>query len=495
MIYTNPVIKGFCPDPSVCRAEDAYYLAASSFEYFPAIPIFRSTDLINWEQIGNCITSTEHLPFEKFGNSGGIWAPTIRFSGGRFYVTATVDGVGNIIMHTDDITGDWSDPVFAEMGGIDPSLYFENGRTYYCTNASSSNKEAISAAEIDPDTGRLLSQPCEIWNGIGEGWLEAPHIYRIGSWYYIMTAEGGTSYKHMITVGRSRELMGKYEPCPHNPILTNRNDTSKEVHCSGHGDIIQDTDGNWWIYHLASRACINTKTTLGREVFLTPFKWNDGWPEVSGRSARLINEAPGNAVQTKTHDFSCSFDSEKWEPQWLFLRNPDRSAYTRGEGKLVMRPSRGGFDIPASPSFAAIRQPDFNCSAYVQMDFEPSGCGDEAGMIIYLQTDFNYRICKTKKNGDDYIAVYRHADDMYEEVYSEKIPCGTVVFKIVSDGKHYDFFCRTVNGDMKKVCSLSALLLCTDIPTRCFTGALIGLYAFSGIDNHSPAVFRSFHIG
>ena len=153
MKFQNPIIKGFHPDPSICRVGEDYYLVHSSFEYFPGIPIFHSRDLVNWEQIGNCISRAEQMNLRYVGNSGGIWAPTIRYDRGIFYVTATLEQYCNFIVSTSDPRSEWSDPVWVPVGGIDPSLYFENGRAYYCTNQSiHPGKEEITLEEIDIHT-------------------------------------------------------------------------------------------------------------------------------------------------------------------------------------------------------------------------------------------------------------------------------------------------------------------------------------------------------
>ena len=158
MKYQNPIIRGFNPDPSICRVGEDYYLVTSSFEYFPGIPVYHSRDLVNWEQIGNCIQSPEDFPFQKVADSGGVWAPTIRYEDGMFYVTATFDAYGNFIVHTENPRGTWSKPVWVKVGGIDPSLYFENGRAYYCTNQSlHPGQEEISLYEIDLEKGTVIA--------------------------------------------------------------------------------------------------------------------------------------------------------------------------------------------------------------------------------------------------------------------------------------------------------------------------------------------------
>ena len=185
--YGNPIIRGFNPDPSICLANGAYYLVTSTFEFFPGIPVYKSTDLVNWTQIGNVITRAEDFPYAEAKIGRAVWAPTIRCYEGRFYVTAKFQDCGNFIMSAEDPAGEWSKPVFVPMAGIDPSILFDGGKAYYCTNQrDADNRESVTLAEIDPDTGELTSDARVIWHGIADDrpqHLEAPHVYHIGEWY------------------------------------------------------------------------------------------------------------------------------------------------------------------------------------------------------------------------------------------------------------------------------------------------------------------------
>ncbi len=488
MKYKNPIIKGFHPDPSVCRVGDDYYLATSTFEYFPGIALFHSRDLVNWEPIGHCLTRPEQLDYSCFESSGGIWAPTVRYYGGRFYVTATADGMGNMILHTDDIYGEWSNPVWVDMGGIDPSMLFDGGKCYYCTNARGTDDiEAISVAEVDPDTGRLLTAPAQIWYGIGEGWLEGPHIYHIGDWYYILTSEGGTSYNHMISIGRSKNIFGSYESCPDNPIMTNRNDTSKKVQCSGHGDLVDDADGNLYMVHLATRCMLGTRTPLGRETFLTPVVFENDWIKVPLKKAFLENDC-GDTVQRPAAEFISDFMAHEWEPQWQFIRIPDENAFIRSADGLKIKATPLDFAAPSAPSFVGIAQPDFSFEASAELIFDPKNDGDEAGIMAYLQADAYYRLALIRKSGGLYITVKRQCDDMSVTDFEVKTDSREVCFRITGDCEKYHFY-----ADDNLLCSVSARFLCTQTVSRCFTGTMIGLYT-AGSCSDTYAHFKHFSI-
>lgn len=481
MTYHNPVIKGFHPDPSACRVGEDYYLAVSSFEYFPGIPIYHSRDLVNWKQIGNCVTNAEKFPLDKVKDSGGIWAPTIRFFEGRFYVTATLEGYGNFIISADNPAGEWSDPVWIPVGGIDPSLFFEDGKAYYCTNDRiHPDREEITLEEIDIRTGELLSEQKTLWNGTGGGFMEAPHIYHIGDWYYLMTAEGGTFFTHMITLARSKSIWGPYESCPYNPILTNRHDTSKEVMCAGHGDLLQDHNGNWWIFHLGIRLARRTMSHLGRETFLTPVVWKDGWfLAENDRKARLENEGPLWASQEEKQAADCwqaDFSKSEWEPEFRFLRTPHMASYQRQNGKLYMYPSTVSLEDEKNAVFAGVCQPDYDCEMETVFTFETKETGDEAGLALLLSSQFQYRFGKKKTAEGNVIFVEKVAEDMRQTACEIPIEEGKVRLLIRADKEKYTFFYGTADGRMQEACSASTRFLSCEIAGKCFTGTLVGLY-------------------
>ncbi|HEY3390378.1 MAG TPA: glycoside hydrolase family 43 protein, partial [Prolixibacteraceae bacterium] len=222
--YRNPVIPGFHPDPSVCRVGDDYYLVTSTFEYFPGVPVFHSKDLVNWEQIGHCLTRDSQLPLQKCGASGGIYAPTIRYHDGLFYMVVTnVSGGGNFFVTAKDPAGEWSEPLWINQGGIDPTIFWdEDGKAYFMSTGhhfdTGKQREGIAISEIDLKTGKRITEPIPVWLGTGGRYPEAPHIYKKDGYYYLLIAEGGTEYGHKVTISRSRNIYGPYESAPGNPI-------------------------------------------------------------------------------------------------------------------------------------------------------------------------------------------------------------------------------------------------------------------------------------
>lgn len=481
MQYENPIIRGFNPDPSICRVGEDYYLVTSSFEYFPGIPIYHSRDLVNWKQIGNCLQRSEEFPLHHVKDSGGIWAPTIRYHEGVFYVTATLEQYGNFIVSSDNPAGNWSSPVWIPVGGIDPSLLFDEGKVYYCTNhREHSEKEEITLEEINVETGELLTQPKAIWSGIGGGFLEAPHVYHIGEWYYIMAAEGGTNFNHMVTIGRSKNIWGPYEDCPANPILTNVHDTSKEVQCAGHGDLFEDHYGNWWMVHLGIRLCRRTMTNLGRETFLTPIVWENDWPVVqNNKKAALICEGPLWEKQRVHKEWRADFTKSELESEIVFLRNPVIENYYQSDGRLMIKPAFIKLSDCANPSFVARRPLDFECEMDIQFDFTPQQDGDEAGVVVLLSSEFHVEMFIRKENGENYLILQKSAEDMVQIAYKEKagdVSSSHLHMKIKSDKEKYTFYVGAGEESLKEIGTGSTRFLCCELAGKCFTGTVWGIY-------------------
>ncbi|WP_171026096.1 MULTISPECIES: glycoside hydrolase family 43 protein, partial [unclassified Clostridium] len=219
MGFRNPIIPGYNPDPSVCRVGEDYYLVTSSFEDFPGVPVYHSRDMVNWEQIGYCLTRRSQLELKNCPPSRGIFAPVIRYHQGRFYmITTNVSHGGNFYVWTEDPAGEWSEPIFLAQGGIDPSLFFDDdGKVYLTSNQPTGGDWTIAQSEIDIATGQLLTKPRTVWTGTGGRHPEGPHLYKINGKYYLMIAEGGTELGHMETIARSDSPYGPFESCPHNP--------------------------------------------------------------------------------------------------------------------------------------------------------------------------------------------------------------------------------------------------------------------------------------
>lgn len=279
---TVPAIPGFYSDPTWCRGRDAYYLANSSFEYFPGAPIFRSEDLVTWTQIGNIIDRPAQTPLRGVGASEGIFGSTLRFHDDHYwFITTNIGTVGDgqQIFTAEHPEGPWSDPVVVPgTAGIDPDLFWDSDGTCYL---SWTRPPGIHQARVDPLAGALLSDPIRMWNGTGMKAPEGPHIYHVGEWYYLLMAEGGTEHGHCVSVARGRSASGPFTGHPANPILTHRS-SSHPVQSVGHADLVEGPDGRWWLTYHGTRPQGHTPEfhLIGRETMIAPVDWVDGWPVI-----------------------------------------------------------------------------------------------------------------------------------------------------------------------------------------------------------------------
>jgi xylan 1,4-beta-xylosidase len=481
MQYTNPVIPGFYPDPSVCRVGNNYYLVTSTFEYFPGVPIFHSHDLIHWRQIGNCLTHASQLPLANARSSGGIFAPTIRHHAGVFYMATTnVSSGKHLYVFTEDPAGNWSEPVWVEQGGIDPSLFFDDdGKIYFtCTNLG-----GIYQFQIDIQTGQPLTEPCKVWSGTGGRYPEAPHLYKINGRYYLMIAEGGTEYGHMETIARSHSPWGPFEPCPRNPILTHRNRGVHPIQGTGHGDIIEAHDGSWWIVFLAFRRMeqYSNYHHLGRETFLAPLTWDkDGWPVVYREgTVELEMEAECLPPHPWEPEPTCDdFDSTTLKPYWNFLRNPrlEDWSLTERPGWLRLKGSTVTLDDVDTPAFVGRRQQHPACRAAVHLDFSPQRDHEEAGLTVFMNEGHHYEIAVTSRDSARVVFVRRRIGDLSTVVAQENILGGIIDLQIQAELTHYTFS-YILDGHPPRTLATGAARYLSSEVAGGFTGVYFGMYA------------------
>ena len=514
--YKNPVIRGFCPDPSICRCHDTYYLVCSSFQYFPGIPIFESKDLINWNLIGHALTRREQLPLHGADSSGGIYAPTIRYHHGRFYIVATnINGCGNFLIWTDDIYGEWSDLIPINRDGIDPSLYFEEDIVYFMSNHNDSDGRAsIMQCEINPITGAILSETQCIWRGCGGRYLEGPHLYKTGNYYYLLAAEGGTEYGHMEVVARSLNPYGPFEIPPAdspnaNPLLTNRNLGGYSLQGTGHGDLVQDKFGNWWMVLLAFRQIGQYLPFhhLGRETCLIPVTFTeDGWLQAStDGTVRLEMCAPISYRSIEQH-FAEKFTFKTTSPgkEWVWLRNPDMANYQFQDYVLRLRGTTVTLDNPSvSPTFLGIRQQEF--CGHVQVKLSSSK--GESGITLYMDQKHHYEFSLIHTNEKCCLIKRRTIGDMQYIQQETPLPYPTryVLLDISMDAESYQFHAEILtessdsvdskndicNGYSHEPCEIDFGIAHTKYlssEVACgFTGVMIGLYA-----SHTEDTFAEF---
>lgn len=411
--YRNPVLQGFYPDPSVLRVGADFYLVNSTFGWFPGIPVFHSRDLVRWTQIGNAIDRPDQLDFKQLGLSRGVFAPTIQYADGLFYILNTcVDCGGNFVLTAADPAGPWSDPVWLPdlHGGIDPSLFVdEDGRAWIVNNGPPvgapryEGHRAIWIQAFDRKALKTFGPRRVLVNGgvniaTKPVWIEGPHIFKKDGWYYLSCAEGGTAEGHSQVILRSKAVTGPYLPNPANPILTQRHlprDRADPITSAGHAQFVTTPDGQWWATFLAVRPYKGDDYSTGRETFLMPVRWQDGWPRITdpGEAIPYVAKAPalpqGSAPKQPTNGAFAvrdAFDEATLPRHWMMMRNP-RSRWfrlTNGALRLTARPV--GLGDNANPSFLARRQQHGNASAEAVVAFVPERDGDRAGLVA-LQND------------------------------------------------------------------------------------------------------------
>ncbi len=477
--FSNPVIPGFHPDPSVCRVGDDYYLACSSFEYFPGVPLFHSRDLVHWTQIGNALDRPSQLRLPKeTPASGGIYAPTLRHHDGRFWLIVTnVSGDGNLLFTATDPAGPWSEPVrLPGVHGIDPDLAWDDDGTCWCTTAG------VAQIPIDPHTGETLGPSRRLWSGTpGAKAPEAPHLYHVGDHWYLLIAEGGTERCHGVSIARGPSPTGPFEPCPANPILTHRG-TDHPIQNTGHADLVQGPDGTWWMVLLGVRPGGGTPGwhVLGRETCLAPVEWVDGWPVVGEVSLTMPAPswpllAPATAPEVRD-----DFDTSELAPRWVSLRHRPAEDCTTKErpGWLTLRARGGSLDEP-DVTFVGRRQQHVACRVRTCIDVADG----HGGLAVRLDEQHHYSV----EVSSGQVRVRARIGPLSTIVASRPAPAGPVVLRAETrevrtshdplagpDTVTLGF--EEPDGTFTALASLDGRYLSTEVAGG-FTGRVLGMYA------------------
>jgi xylan 1,4-beta-xylosidase len=506
--FHNPILSGFHPDPSICRVGDDYYLVNSSFEYFPGVPIFHSKDLVHWCQIGYCLTRSSQLPLEKMRASGGIFAPTLRYHDGTFYmITTNVWGGGNFYVTATDPAGPWSEPVWLDQEGIDPSLLFDDDGTVYYTRHVGMGDGYIGQCRLNVKTGKLEGELKKIWGGTGGVWPEGPHLYKIDGRYYLMISEGGTSYDHRVTIALSDSPWGPFTPCPYNPILTHADQPESPIQAVGHADLIE-TPAGWWAVCLGIRPQGGRFHHLGRETYLAPVAWSadDGrpsdspaasWPVV-GNGGHLEPQMPAPKLPSQPWDeppVRDDFAAPNLGLAWNFLRNPRAADWSLAErpGYLRLHGSAVTLRDQDSPAFIGRRQTALSCEASTQLSFDPQHDNEEAGLVIRGNDANHFQIGLTLHDGLRE-AFFRRVQNgnVVEPVEYRDVSTGDVVLSVTAKPLEYEFFVRPADGEPIRLGSAPTEDLSSE-KIGGFTGVYIGMYATgNGQASDAPADFDWF---
>ncbi len=495
--FRNPILSGCYPDPSICRAGDDFYLVTSTFEYFPGLPIFHSRDLVHWRQIGHALTRESQLPLQEVHSSGGLYAPTIRYHNGTFTIINTLVGgkaqSGNFIVTATDPAGPWSEPFWLDgADGIDPSLFFDaDGRTWYVGSRMALNSQfeghtEVWLQELDLQAMRLIGEPLVLWEGALKGarWAEAPHIYKIGGYYYLLIAEGGTGQHHAVTVARSKNVAGPYEANPGNPILSHRHlGLDYPIVGTGHADLFDTPSGEWWAVLLGMRPYGGYYYNLGRETFLVPVRWEEDWPVFSPGTGkvefeyRVPNLPQQPWPQTPARD---DFDADSLALQWNALRaSPERFAsLSERPGFLRLRLQPESLAENASPSFIGRRQQHIHFSAQTEFEFSPASSNECAGLAVTQSPDFHYLFVVTLQ-GEPVVQLIKRTAGVEEILARVPISIPRIRLKVEAREQDYGFYYADKAGDWQALLEgVDGRILSTPVAGG-FLGAYLGMYASS----------------
>jgi len=493
--YTNPILKGFYPDPSICRVGEDYYLVTSTFTYFPGVPIFHSRDLVHWEQIGHVLDRPSQLPLSEGEHSHGIFAPSLRYHEGTFYmVTTNVANGGNFFVTAHNPAGPWSDPYWLETDGIDPSLFFdEDGRCWYCgtkdrrEGAAYYGDNEIFIQELDLKDKVLIGPSYPAWHGAMKNavWAEGPHIYKKDGWYYLLISEGGTGHEHALTIARSRSLTEEFEGYDCNPILTHRHlGKDYPIVNVGHGDLVETQDGDWWMVLLASRPYGGYYRNLGRETFLVSLVWEDGWPVVNPGEGIVPFEAKYPDLPEYRLSLTpekMDFDGDGYPMSLIWQRNPIISNYdlTSDPGWLRMKLTPVALNSELSPSMVCVRQQSMSFSVDTRMDFRPNK-GECAGLCLYQSNHYYYTLERGYLEDGESIRVLRCDDNKVSVVAAMEMPqIGDVLdLKIEVNGQDLSFYVKKPEEEVYRLVveKVDGRILSTDVAGG-FVGTVVGLFA------------------
>ena len=523
--YTNPIIPGGHPDPSICRVGEDYYIVNSTFEYFPALPIHHSRDLVNWELIGYGLHRNEQgsgvVNLVDVQQNGGIHAPTIRYHEGTYYIIVTniyaprdrtKPGVNvNFIITASDPAGPWSDPhVIEGAPGIDPDIFFDDdGKVYFIgTHAPGDpNKNGIGeiwVQELDLENWKLVGERSTVWAGACGGCcVEGPHIYKVHGMYYLLVAEGGTGMNHAVMISASKSITGPYDSNPRNPIITTRHLSNKNwVHSTGHADMVELPDGRWYMVALGKRNDVDGNSNMGRETHLMPVVWEPAivrWEEVSegkwepieylwpvvapktGRVERYTALPFKDKPQYYNDAFEDNFDTEKLDHEWNFRRVPQPGTWSldarKGFLRLYLKPEK--FQHRAQYSLMGFRQKESEFEYSAKMNFQPKKEQAEAGISIYHQDNNYINFTLEKRSGKVSLKLVvnekgKEAETVKNEVISGYD--GEIIFRLISKNSRYRYEYSIDGGQRFNLFAETAdnIVLCTG-----YIGVNMGIYATS----------------
>ena len=512
MKVKNPVLKGFNPDPSLVRAGEDYYIATSTFEWFPGVCIHHSKDLVNWEIASYGLTNDEWVDLTGLDMSCGIWAPNLTYADGIFYLVYTIvytdrqryKDTYNFLTTASDVHGPWSKPVLLNCSGFDPSL-FHDGEKKYLVNMVIDHRVdeirfcGVDVQEYDVKTQKLIGTPVRVSRGTGRGDTEGPNIFRKGKYYYLVLAEGGTRYNHCTTVLRSENVYGPYEENPNNPVLTSAGQEDCVLQRAGHSQVIQGVDGHWYMAHLCSRP-IKRSSILGRETAIQNIEWTqNGWFRIAGNNKGRPEEyfyVKGNSAQNRNISQRVDFSKDGIPLDYMTLRRSfERNGIFISNGRLHIQ---GGASIMSKyfQGLIARRQQCLSCDFEVAMEFEPRHLNHVAGLLVYYNYDNNYYLKMSCSEQGKFLAVSATVNKELEDSPCVYLPNDLECIYLKAEIRYEKLkFCYSLDGrkfipigrslDMKNISD-------EHITGNGFTGTMLGVNCCDHQGDGIGADFRYF---
>jgi xylan 1,4-beta-xylosidase len=522
-LIQNPILPGFHPDPSICRVGDDYFIATSTFEWWPGVRIHHSRDLVNWRHHSFALTRRSQLELKGHPDSAGVWAPCLSHAHGLFWLIYTdvrsmigaYKDTHNYLVTAPSIDGPWSEPVYMNSSGFDPSLFHDtDGRSWFVNqqwihHPGVHNFNGILLQEFDRNKASLTGPVKNIYRGTPLGVVEGPHLYRRNGWYYLMTAEGGTFYEHAVTLARSRKIDGPYETLPGNPLLTAHRQRTDGLQRAGHASLVETQKGEWYLAHLCGRPLEwagpnasankpeagyqNLHCNLGRETALQLLRWrDDDWPEIDAGPSQAKNtprmQVPAPALPAfpfAPEPARDDFDSHVLSPHLNSLRLPVDVRWlslTERPGHLRLR-GRESLMSLFSQSLVARRQQHFNCRVQTKLDFEPENFHQMAGLVAYYNTSNHayLHVSADAETGARLLRLVVNRDGALSEPAAPvALAAGAIELRVAFQHAQYQFsYCVNGKDWLTIGPALDTAMLSDEAATR-FEGSFARSFGFTG---------------
>jgi len=520
MTIRNPILRGFNPDPSIVRVDEDYFIATSTFEWFPGVQIHQSRDLTNWRLVARPLNRARQLDMRGNPDSCGVWAPDLSYAAGRFHLVytdvkrygrTTVGGANgaslrdfhNYWVWSDTIDGEWSDPVYLNSSGFDPALFHDDDGTTWLLNMLWDHRPerphfaGVVAQQMDLATGGLIGKRHRIFAGTPLGFTEGPHLYKRDGWYHLLVAEGGTGWNHAVVMARSRSLLGPYEVHPDGAVLTSADKPHAPLARAGHGDLVETASGETWMAYLCGRPLApSNRCVLGRETAIQRMQWGeDGWLRTEDGSGTPLAAIDDGAAESETATTSerYTFDAARLPDVFQWLRTP----YPQHLFSLTERPGflrlygREMIGSAFNQSLVARRQQAFRYTAETSLEAEPGNFQQGAGLICYYNSSkFHFLQLTAGDDGERQLQVMSAIPREGEcglVVEAAAIPPGPLSLRVEVDHELARFAYRVQASDDWRwlPASFDASLLSDEVSLPGlpnFTGAFVGMacYDLSG---------------